>query len=70
MIRTKEAIGITRELIRDAREVYPGHADFEFYLKTIARNALIQSEYLENTSRALVFQAEQLKADVETRLKT
>lgn len=70
MIRTKEAIGITRELVRDMQEIDPGHADFEFYLKTIARSALIQSEYLENTSRALVFQAEQLKADVETRLKT
>ena len=70
MIRTIEAIGITREFARDAYEIDPSDPDFYFYLETVARNIFMQAEHLENTSRALVEQAKQLKADIGTRLES
>lgn len=61
MIKTKEAIQITREFARDMQEIDAADPHFDFVLETITRNISMQAEYLENTSRALVFQAEQLK---------
>ncbi len=68
MTTTIEAIGITREFMADAWDIYPGHPNFAFYLRTAARNISMQSEHLENVSRALITEAEQLKVDVESQL--
>ena len=69
MKNTIEAIEITKELAQDAQEIDSSNPHFDFCLETITRNISMQAEHLENVSRALVSEAEQLEADVETRLK-
>lgn len=68
MIRTIEAIKITRGFMADAWDIYPGHPNFAFYLRTATRNISMQAEHLENVSRALVTQAERLQIDIENSL--
>ena len=65
MIRTIEAIGITRAFAQDFYGIDPSDPHFDFCLETVTRNIFMQTKHLENTSRALVFQAEQLKAGVK-----
>jgi len=57
MIKTKEAIEITRELARDAQEIDASDPHFDFVLETLTRNISMQAEHLKNASKALVKQA-------------
>lgn len=65
MKNTREAIEITREFAGDMREIDATDPHFDFVLETVARNISMQAEHLENTSRALVTQAEKLQIDIE-----
>jgi len=63
-----EAIELTRAFMGDAQDIHPNHPDFDFYMSTVARNISMQSEHLENISRALVTETEQLTIDIKQKL--
>ncbi|OGH13644.1 MAG: hypothetical protein A3H50_03210 [Candidatus Levybacteria bacterium RIFCSPLOWO2_02_FULL_37_10] len=69
MKNTAEAIEFTRDLARSAYETDPSDPYFDFMTEVVAKNISMQAKHLENASRAMVSQAEQLKVDVESKLQ-
>ncbi len=70
MIRTIEAIELTIDLAQFALDTEADDGFLDFAMEEVVERISMQAEHLENTSRALVNQAKQLKADVETRLES
>jgi len=68
MKNTTEAIEFTRDLARSAYETDPSDPYFDFMTDVVAKNISMQAKHLENASRALVTQAEQLMADLNKKL--